>query len=266
MNGTASQSAPPCTLLEHRVATLDSIAGQAKFYISKHSFLCRVRRHWIILDAHRDKYYCIPAREFALLGPSIHGWPSVAPEIPPVADRCANNTELLQAQLVAEGVLSKSLTSGRELSPSALATPTSILKTDDLPSAHGSRSLIALTFWLACARADRRLRRRAFESIIEDVGARRIERSGRRPSDDPQTLRYLVAMFNGLRLWYPRAYLCLFDSFAHLEFLAWHDIYPRWTFGVTADPFQAHCWLQDGPIVLNDVLSRVSGYTPIMSV
>jgi hypothetical protein len=135
-----------------------------------------------------------------------------------------------------------------------------------VPSAHGSRALLISAFWLACATADRRLRRQTFESISKEVEARRVERSGRRPSDDAQTVRYLVATFNGLRLWYPRAYLCLFDSLALLEFLAGHDIYPRWTFGVTADPFQAHCWLQDGPIVLNDVLSRVSGFTPIMSV
>jgi hypothetical protein len=266
MNGAASQSASPCALPEHAVATYDSIPAQAKFYISKHSFVCRVRRHWIILDAHRDKYYCIPAREFALLGPSLHGWLSIAREIPRVADRYASNTELLEAQLVAEGVLTESLTSGRELSPSALAIPTSILRADDSPSARGSRALLVSTFWLACARADRLLRRGTFESIVKDVEARRLERSGRRPPDDPHTLRYLVATFNGLRLWYPRAYLCLFDSFALLEFLAWHDIYPRWTFGVTADPFQAHCWLQDGSIVLNDALNRVSGYTPIMSV
>jgi Transglutaminase-like superfamily len=37
-------------------------------------------------------------------------------------------------------------------------------------------------------------------------------------------------------------------------------------FGVNADPFEAHCWVQAGSVVLNDTLGRVSSFTPIMSV
>jgi hypothetical protein len=266
MTGTASQSRPLCAPPERTNASVDSIANKMKFFISKRSYVCRVRRHWIILDVHSDQYYCIPAQQFDLLGSYIHGWPSVAFEVPPATDRYLETTKEILAQLVTKGVLTERLTSERELSLSPLGGPTSSLKTDDVPAAHGSRALLVATFWIACATADLRLRKQTFESIVQCVEARRSERSAQRPPDDPQILRYLVAAFNGLRLWYPRAYLCLFDSLALLEFLAWHDIYPRWTFGVTADPFQAHCWLQDGPIVLNDVLSRVCGYTPIMSV
>jgi len=172
----------------------------------------------------------------------------------------------LEAQLVAKGVLTEDPMVGRAFSPAPLPVPTSILNTNALPSAKRSRALLVSTFWLACARADRRLRRHTFESIVKVVEARRIKGSGGEPSVDPHRLRYLVAAFNALRLWYPRAYMCLFDSLALLEFLAWEDIYPRWAFGVTADPFLAHCWLQEGSTVLNDSLSRVCGYTPIMSV
>ena len=266
MTCTASQSRPSRAPPERTNASVDSIANKRKFFISKHSHVCRARRHWIILDVHSDQYYCIPARQFDLLGPYIHGWPSVASELPPASDRHSETTKDVLAQLVSKGVLTERLTSERELSLSPLAGPTSILKTDDVPSAHCSRALLVTTFWIACATADRRLRKQTFESIVQRVDARRSGRAAQRPADDLQILRYLVAAFNSLRLWYPRAYLCLFDSLALLEFLSWHGIYPRWTSGVTADPFQAHCWLQDGPIVLNDVLSRVCGFTPIMSV
>lgn len=242
------------------------IASQAKFYISTHSFVCRVRRHWIILDVHSDQYYCIPAREFGFLGPHIHGWPSIASEIAPAVDRHSDSTTSLEAQLVAKGVLTEDPMGGRAFSRAPFTVPTSILNTNASPSAKRSRARLVWTFWLACASADRRLRRQTFESIVMVVEARRLKRSGREPSVDPHRLRYFVAAFNALRLWYPRTYLCLFDSLALLEFLAWQDIYPRWVFGVTADPFLAHCWLQEGSTVLNDSLNRVSGYTPIMSV
>ena len=75
-----------------------------------------------------------------------------------------------------------------------------------------------------------------------------------------------MAAFEHLRPLYPRPYLCLFDSLALLEFLAAYHSYPRIVFGVVADPFQAHCWLQEGDVLLNDDLEQVGKYEPIMSV
>jgi hypothetical protein len=43
-------------------------------------------------------------------------------------------------------------------------------------------------------------------------------------------------------------------------------VYPDWVFGVNADPFEAHCWVQAGNVVLNDTVAWVSGFTPIMVV
>jgi hypothetical protein len=75
-----------------------------------------------------------------------------------------------------------------------------------------------------------------------------------------------MLVFERLRLFYPRSYLCLFDSLALIHFLARFDVYPDWVFGVNADPFEAHCWVQAGNVVLNDTVARVSGFTPIMVV
>ncbi len=46
---------------------------RAKYYLKKHAFIRRVRRHWIILDVHNDEYYCIPAALFSSIAPLIHG-------------------------------------------------------------------------------------------------------------------------------------------------------------------------------------------------
>jgi hypothetical protein len=35
---------------------------------------------------------------------------------------------------------------------------------------------------------------------------------------------------------------------------------------VKASPFGAHCWLQEGDLILNDSVERVGAYTPIMIV
>ena len=75
----------------------------------------------------------------------------------------------------------------------------------------------------------------------------------------------LASIFNVWRAYYVRPSLCLFDSLCLLEFLACYALFPKWVFGVNAEPFQAHCWVQEGTAVLNDTVERVSAYTPIMS-
>ena len=59
---------------------------------------------------------------------------------------------------------------------------------------------------------------------------------------------------------------CLFDSRTMLELLYYHRIFPTWIFGVHTQPFQAHCWLQLGDLVVNDTVETVSRFTPILAI
>ncbi len=56
---------------------------------------------------------------------------------------------------------------------------------------------------------------------------------------------------------------CLLDSLALAKFLARRNLYADVVFGVTSDPFSAHCWLQTGTVVVNDSVGNVDTYTPI---
>ena len=57
--------------------------------------------------------------------------------------------------------------------------------------------------------------------------------------------------------------MCLLDSIALVRFLARRGLYAQLVFGVTDDPFSAHCWVQAGDLVLNDTVGDVSAHTPI---
>jgi hypothetical protein len=63
-----------------------------------------------------------------------------------------------------------------------------------------------------------------------------------------------------------RKHVCLYDSLALVEFLAHYRLFPQWVFGVMAEPFAAHCWVQQDDRVLNDSVDYVRGFTPIMVV
>jgi hypothetical protein len=51
-----------------------------------------------------------------------------------------------------------------------------------------------------------------------------------------------------------------------LHYLAPLGIFPEWVFGVQADPFLAHCWVQQAGFVFNDQPDRVRAFSPIMVV
>jgi Transglutaminase-like superfamily len=123
-----------------------------------------------------------------------------------------------------------------------------------------------LSFFLSSARASRQLRDQRFESIVASVQARRRGDRDSGRAFDLERARSLASVFDRLRLFYSQPYLCLFDSLALIHFLARFGLYPDWVFGVQADPFEAHCWVQAGSVVLNDTVERVSAFTPIMCV
>ena len=73
----------------------------------------------------------------------------------------------------------------------------------------------------------------------------------------------LARRFAEAQLHLPRLSRCLPRSLPLLDFLTRRACPAQMVFGVRTHPFEAHCWVQAGNIVLNDTLSRVRWYTPI---
>jgi hypothetical protein len=237
-----------------------SVPGQ--LFLQSHVFLCRGKRHWVILDVNRDKYLCVDRRQFDALGPSLQGWEGSGPEATPLADDAAT----LAKDLLGLGILSDRAAHAKDALPTAYPLPTEA-PDPDLPARPRRWSYIhAGSFFLSSARASRELQRQRFQLTVEFVRARKSRNAARAGPLDIERARSLAAVFDRLRWFYPRSYLCLFDSLALVHFLARFQVYPDWVFGVNADPFEAHCWVQAGSVVLNDTVARISGFTPIMYV
>jgi hypothetical protein len=77
----------------------------------------------------------------------------------------------------------------------------------------------------------------------------------------------LVAVVQGFQAWLPWTPfqgVCLYRSFMLLRRLQAEGFDALWVFGVRTWPFEAHCWLQVGDVVLDDGADRISAYTPIL--
>jgi hypothetical protein len=241
----------------------------SRFYLLPHVHACSTNRFWVFLDLRRDRYLCIHKDELVPIAPLIEGLTtSPAGENlifePSAIDAIA--TQLLNANLIAKRP--RHLESANERSFRAQPPrPVSVVETGHVRL--GPRLLLTALplMMLACARADGYLRRKPIEWTVERVRKRNMNADDGATIDRFERTLRLVAAFRLFRPLYPRPYLCLFDCLAMSEFLAFYRIYPFWVFGVAADPFEAHCWIQVGESVLCDTTTHgFNLYTPILTV
>ncbi|MCD9008115.1 lasso peptide biosynthesis B2 protein [Luteimonas sp. XNQY3] len=72
--------------------------------------------------------------------------------------------------------------------------------------------------------------------------------------------------FRRARRYVPVEPVCLLDSISMVRFLAKRGLRANIVFGITYDPFSAHCWVQAGDLALNDTVGNTAVYTPIRRV
>lgn len=73
-----------------------------------------------------------------------------------------------------------------------------------------------------------------------------------------------LAYFRKWRMFWPRDYVCLFDSLALGGFLARRAIAYQFVVGVRARPFMAHCWIERCNEILNDDAEFCASFTEIL--
>jgi hypothetical protein len=94
--------------------------------------------------------------------------------------------------------------------------------------------------------------------------ANRRARSPLSLTGDLQAALAAAGSFERSRAFVPIARNCLLDSLALDSWLARRGVGAQLVFGVVAEPFAAHCWLQRPEALLNDSYDHVSSYTPIL--
>ena len=195
----------------------------------------------VLLDAGRGEYLCL-ADAAAAFDLSAVGPPRILdPEL--AADAA-------QMGLLGEG---RALAS-RELSLAALDIA------DRLPISLDSKTLahVLATFGELLGR----YYGRSFPELLRYVvSRRRLDAPALTPG-----LAEQVQAFRTILPWAPFQGVCLYRSFFLLAFLRRRGLDASWVFGVRTWPFEAHCWLQVGDVVLDDSFDHVRPFTPILAV
>jgi len=106
-----------------------------------------------------------------------------------------------------------------------------------------------------------------FKTILDRATAYRDRKVDMRELATPTDLKHQLLLasmqFARARRYVPIKPVCLLDSLSLLRFLSRRGLPANIVFGVTPEPFAAHCWVQAGDMVLNETLSNAHAHTPI---
>ena len=134
--------------------------------------------------------------------------------------------------------------------------PIHSLLDEDWPRAPINQRLAAV-YWLCTTKLV--LQYRPLQAHIETIRKRKAQCETR-----PFEIVMARALEN-IRTMATRHDQCLLRSLALVRWAASRGMALDLVFGVTARPFQAHCWVQHGDLVLNDSLDHVINFTPILA-
>jgi Transglutaminase-like superfamily len=236
------------------------------YLLAPHVYPCISGQHVVLMDLERDKYVAVvPAHRLAGW---VRGWPVGAVETSDFPSNADGAQDALVSQMLAHGMLVTDPYVGKPAVPVATARPQRSLVEFDLDMRPRTTAAQLWRFGRSCLRAQLSLKLRPIQSIVEAVRDRKARRAaGEAHETDPARLRSLVTAFARLRpLFYTLRCACLLDSLTLLHFLGAEGIHPDWVFGVKTEPFDAHCWVQHGEVLLNDEPDRVRQYSPILVV
>ncbi len=234
------------------------------YQLAPNVFACTTGRNCMFLDLREDRYLSVPKERMDALAPQIYGW-HLPCAVQDVHTSSSGDDEQLLEDMLEAGILRPYQCGNpfaRAHAPSATRDFTSLGKPLSTP---GIRSEWVGTL-AALASADFALRHAPLWRIVRRISARAPQFSTAFPADRVTAACALTERFRAIRPWFPRDYLCLFDSLALTLFLRRRGICASWIFAVREDPFAAHCWVQYGDLVLNEHLDRTRVYTPIMTV
>nr|UXE45427.1 hypothetical protein Hi04_10k_c4921_00004 [uncultured bacterium] len=232
----------------------------ADFYLPRNVYFCSKGESLIFLDLTADRYV------------KLHG--SQAEDFRRLC-ACVNTSEMATEHSVelannidtflTSGLLTTDKAAGKPLTPTEFALPDSVLVSSVADQSVRIRPLQVFRFFISCSIAAARLRFGTIEGTVRAIEKRKRSRVAQHVIDTKRA-REVVSVFNRLRALFPATYLCLFDSLALIEFLARHDLFPTWVFGVQFEPWAAHCWVQAESIAFNEGVEEAEDYIPIMTI
>lgn len=197
---------------------------------------CMVNGKVIFLDALVGRYFCLPDRLEGVFVEAARGGQinERGPEI---------------REMIGRGLLVVDTPDPKPLLPDT--DPPALYRDLSDNRSRASLSDVA-TAAAAQARAAIVLRTRRFQQILSMLQISRNATQALQPGNDGATAIRFASALQATSLLFGSSDRCLNRSLALLQLCYRRGSRPTFVIGVRTDPFVAHCWVQQGDVVLND--------------
>jgi hypothetical protein len=217
---------------------------------------CDVDGHMIFLDTAQDRYFRLTGR----LEEAMRRFRTHEDVVSTLLEDLATTGILVRAQDPKAWAAIESI---QRASRSAIEQP--------VTKVHSRLSLAIVFEVMAIVWSTRRhLKTCSLKTNLDEASAYRGRKACSqeicRLTDFEKNLLYANWQFVLARRYVPIEPVCLLDSLSLLRFLSRRGLSVSIVFGVTPEPFAAHCWVQAGDIVLNETLSDANAHTPIRKI
>lgn len=216
------------------------------FQLPDHIHFCEIGGQRVFLDLAGDRYFSLPPAAdaaFASLQDADDDVSTCVGDIP----------FLLRA-----GVLI-AVPGGKPITRTCHPRPTrSLLEGAETRAGASPRALFEA--WLLVLRARHAVKKKKLPAYLQALTRGRPATT----NDPAMTPAHALGQFRTARRFIPIAPNCLYDSLALCRFLQRRGICADLVIGAKLYPFGAHCWLQQGEIVLNDSLAYARDFEPVL--
>lgn len=229
-------------------------------YLKNHIYTCLSQGHLILLDTKKDQYHILEPQDLANLAHSLAGINDL------INCRVESETKpppALISWLKKNDLVTVSPCHGKAVHPGPpLISPDEEIGLEmTLDSFFSYRHLP-----LAGAAVTISFFRKYMFPLKYVLSSIKKRKQNKKPRVYCNDVIRLTSIFHNIRPILPFRRNCYLDSLALLEFLGYYDIQCDLVFGVLADPFYAHCWVEWNALCLNDRSDVPSALIPILRV
>jgi hypothetical protein len=239
-----------------------------KYFLRRDVSVCRTQDGAIFLDLESESYFGLGHPSAVALEAVVVNWPSAngSPSRQPTNVRIVEDSpdELARA-LVKRRLLTEDEACAAS-APLVSATPKDEVTFEEALSHRlPKRPDIFINYCRATLSVLIRMRFTSLEALIQRFRLRRVQDENLDMKFTQRRARQLSCTFLGLQnVIVTRKGACMFDSLCLTRFLEYYGISASIIIAVRTTPFEAHCWVQYGDLVLNDTMSNVQEFSPIL--
>lgn len=236
------------------------------FWVPNHVLVCSTSDGTVLLDIRRNKYFAISCEEAQAASLVANGWPVNQGARINEHHLDRNHAANLGTTLLEAGLLTAEPPAGDPINQTSIDLNGTLISVgEEIEAQVIVRPSEVAKFLLAYSSVRYSLRFCSFESIVEDVRARKEQTRQLNENYDIDALCALVCLFRRLRSYvFAAEGQCLVHALSLVRFLSMHHIYATWVIGVMVRPWGAHSWAQVGSMLLDTDPSKVCEYRPIL--